>query len=382
MKILVVTHYFGPHRGGIENVASNQAAVLAALGHEVTIVTSAIPIRDFVPAPQYRIIRVRALNILEEKLGVPYPIFSPLLFNVIRREVRAADVVHGHGHVYMTSVLAALLAHRYGKPFILTQHNTFVRYRSRVLRLMQRFADAFLGKYTIKRASKVVAVSKATQDYITSVRSTDAVVHYNGVDLERFRPNSDTEIRRRLSIPVDKTVCLCVRRITFKNGIGTLLDVAEMLRDAEDIVFVVCGTGADLDAARSRMSASGLTNVIFSGPVADADLPSYYSASDVFILPSTSGEGFPLVVLEALASGLPIVATRSGGHVEVLEAQGCGHLVEPDSPLEIAELLRSLVGGSELLGRAAGRSRQVAEASFSWSKNVQDLLGVFSEVQA
>ena len=320
MHVLIITHYFPPHHGGIENVAATQARLLAGLGHEVTVVTSKIPSSEKIHDDTFSVIRVPAYNILEQRLGIPYPLFHPRILTILGREIRRANVINGHGHVYMPVVLGALLARLLHKPFVLTQHNTFIQYKSAMLRGVQHVADVTLGRSTIACASAVVAVSKATRDYLRTITAISGTVIYNGVDTARFSPCEDRDqVRRDLSIPLGKTVCVCVRRITFKNGIDTLLEVAELLRNRRDIVFLIGGDGPDLPLARKIVEDRRLENVTLLGPVSAAELPDYYAASDMFMLPSKAGEGLPLVVLEALASGLPVIATRSGGHVEIIE---------------------------------------------------------------
>src|SRR6266699_1149622 len=102
MKILIVTHDFEPHIGGIEIVASNQAKELVKQGHEVTIVTSKLKREKAVEQVEgNRIVRVPAWNLLEEKFNVPYPIFSLRLVSTMIREIKRADIIHAHGILYL-----------------------------------------------------------------------------------------------------------------------------------------------------------------------------------------------------------------------------------------------------------------------------------------
>ena len=374
MKVLIITHYFPPHPGGIENVAYNQAKILSELGHDVTVITSAVP--SILPSDNenFSIIRVPVFNILEDKLGIPYPIFSPRIFKIISKEVKKADVVNGHGHVYMPIVISAQFAKHYHKPFILTQHNTFVEYKSAILRGIQHLADVTMGSATINCATDILAVSTATQEYVNTIQTALTRVNYNGIDIKRFHPSKNQdELRLRLSIPVNKTIFFCVRRITFKNGIDTLLEVANLLRNRDDIHFVIGGKGPDYSAVQEIIKKQKLSNVSLLGFVSDKDLPDYYAASDVFILPSKKGEGFPLVVLEALASGIPVIATRSGGHVEIIETGKHGYIVEPNESDKIAEYVVSLSDKPSLLEYMKQCSHELAVESLSWERNVEYL---------
>jgi glycosyltransferase involved in cell wall biosynthesis len=352
--------------------------MLAELGHDVTVVTSAIPSRVGICNEKFSIIRVPAFNILEAKLGVPYPIFGPRIFNILDREIKKAEIVNGHGYVYVPVVIGAQLARHYKKPFVLTQHNTFIEYKSSILRGMQHIAGFTIGKATINCAVDIVCVSGATQDYVNSIKPVASRVHYNGIDINRFKPSADiAALRRRLSIPVNKTICFCIRRITFKNGIDTLLEVADLLRSRKDVLFIIGGKGPDFPAAQEIVKQKKLTNVRLLGMVSDKELPNYYAASDIFILPSKKGEGFPLVVLEALASGIPVIATRSGGHTEIIETGKHGYIVEPEESDKIAEHIVCLTDQPTLLEQMKKYSRRLAVESLSWEKNVEFLLRVF-----
>lgn len=382
MKILVTVHYFVPHHGGIENVAFNQAKILSANGHDVTVVTSDVP-KDFTHQGAYKVIRIPAWNILENRLGIPFPIFSPKLYRVLKNEVSKADIIQAHGHVYLPSVVAARFAASYKKPFILTQHNTFIEYKSSVLRFMQHIADRSLGKYTIARANTVIAVSQASGEYISKILPVESLIQYNGVDTTRFKPSAHrSALRRKLGLPIDKKICFSVRRITFKNGIDTMIECAKILKDESDIVFVIGGKGPDLDFAKKMVNDAQLDNVLLLGAIDNEDLPHYYACSDIFVLPSKNGEGFPLVVLEALASGVPVLATRSGGHVEILESSNHGFVVEPNNPQQMANILKEVIEKPKRLAAMKRTSRKFAEQSLSWEKNVGDLQNLFDKAIA
>jgi len=364
-------------------VAYNQAKYLSENGHSVTVITSSIPKTGQKVFEDFNVIRIPVWNIFEDKLGVPYPLFSSRLRRTLRKEIKSADIVHAHGHVYMPSVIAARVAAKHKKPFILTQHNTFIEYKSPALRNMQKLADRLLGKPTLARSAAVITVSEATKDYMNDILPVKTHVHYNGVDVKRFKPVKDqSAVRKALKLPQDKIICFTVRRITFKNGVDTMIEAAKLLKKRPDILFVIGGKGPDLELARGLIKKAKLKNVLLLGMVEDKDLPSYYAASDIFILPSKKGEGFPLVILEALASGLPVIATRSGGHVEIIESSNYGFIVEPNEPAELARYIEVLSNKQTQLATMKHGSRQFAEQNLSWEENVTSLLKVFKEAGA
>ena len=113
------------------------------------------------------------------------------------------------------------------------------------------------------------------------------------------------------------------------------------------------------------------------GFVSDAELPSFYNAADLFVLPSKSGEGLPLVSLEAMACGLPVIATDVGGVREILP-EGYGKFVPPDSPDAMAEAVQEF---SRLdLPPIKQKLRAMVEEKFSWEKNVEQLTQIYEQL--
>ncbi len=156
MKILIITHYFKPHIGGIEIVAYNQAKELVKKGHEVTIVTSQLNREKAVEQKEgIRIVRVPAWNWFEKKFDVPYPLFSPRLASTINREIKRNEIIHAHGALYLGSFISSLFARIYKKPFLVTEHVGLVMYKSSIINFVEKIAFSTIGKITLDRCQKV-----------------------------------------------------------------------------------------------------------------------------------------------------------------------------------------------------------------------------------
>lgn len=382
MKILIITHYFLPHTGGIENVAYNQAKGLIKKGHKVTVLSSLVgTTKSSENIEGIKVKRIKVINFLEKRIGLPYPIFHLSSFREIRNEILKNDVIQIHGHVFMTSVIGAYFAKRYNKPTVVTQHNTFVYYENFIIRTVETIADKTLGKYTFSKGKKIIAVSHKTQKYVESITgvSKKIVVEYNGINVERFGKKIDKKaFKKKLGVG-DKFVCFTVRRITYKNGIDTILEVAEKLKN-EKIIFLIGGKGPEFAKVQEIIKENNLKNVKLLGFISDADLPKYYSISDLFILPSKQGEGFPLVVLEAFASGVPVIATKSGGHEEVIKNGINGYLVNVDKPAEILKRIDYLFENFSLLRKMSKECYELARKNFSWNTNINSLDLIYKEV--
>jgi glycosyltransferase involved in cell wall biosynthesis len=303
-------------------------------------------------------------------------------FEVFLKAVKSSKIVHAHGHPYLTSLIAAKLAKRYSKPFVLTQHNTFINYDN-IFDKIERLNDLAVGKETLKEADKIITVSRATKDYVLSLgaRPQKIQVMYNGVDLQHFKPlpGKREEMRRKLGIRPNAIVAITVRRLVYKNGVDTLIEGASIaIKKNQNITFLVVGKGPDQVSVQMRAQELGIeNNFILTGFVKDEDLPLYYNAADFFVLPSKSGEGLPLVALEAMACGLPVIATDVGGIGEIL-IEKWGKLVPPNDSSMLAKAVLEFATDDFSSRRIELRAEM--EKKFSWDKNVERLVEIYEEL--
>lgn len=316
------------------------------------------------------------------RLGIPYSIPTIPSLPTFTKAIKHAQIVHAHGHPYLTSLLAGKLAKFYGKPFVLTQHNTFIDYNN-FFNQVELVNDLAVGKQNLNTADKIITISNATKNYVLRLGANPNKIRviYNGVDLVRFRPQPEqkTALRQKLGLPKDAVIVLTVRRLVYKNGVDTLLDCASIaVRANPKIVFLVAGKGPDLESVRQQAKQRGIAaNFRLAGFVSDGDLAGYYNLADLFVLPSKSGEGLPLVALEAMACGLPVIATNVGGIGEVPVAE-FGKLVPPNQPEHLAEAV--LEFAKVEFGSQTFELRARVEERFSWEANVKQLLEIYEEL--
>jgi glycosyltransferase involved in cell wall biosynthesis len=240
-----------------------------------------------------------------------------------------------------------------------------------------------VGKETLREADKIITVSNATKEYVLTLgaKPEKIKVVYNGVDLERFRPMDAkrVEMRKKLGISQNSTVFLTVRRLVYKNGIDTLIECANIaVKKNPKITFLVVGKGPDQSNVQMRAEQLGIENNFkLTGFVKDQELPFYYNAADFFVLPSKSGEGLPLVALEAMACGLPVIATNVGGISEIL-MENYGKLVAPNQPELLAKAVLEFSGLN--FSSRKKELRAIMEEKFSWDKNVDRLVEIYEEL--
>ena len=381
-KLCVVTHTFLPHVGGIERVVYEQCKRLRQKQFEPMVLTHRNHTeKNYV----FDGIKVRCYDSVNIgfRLGIPYAIPQITSLKTFLESVKSSDLIHVHGHPYLSSLLAAKIAKRYSKPLVLTQHNTFIAYKGIFWDHVEWINDYAIGRQVLKEADKIVVVSNATKNYVLSLGAAPEKVEvvHNGVDLNRFRPLTGIkdEMRKKLGISKDSRVVLTVRRLVYKNGIDTLIESAKTaIKKNPRLVFIVVGKGPDFTQVKGKIEQLGIQeNFKLAGFVSDEDLPVYYNTADFFVLPSKSGEGLPLVALEAMSCGVPVIATDVGGTSEVMTEE-YGKLVPPNAPEALAEAILDF--SQRDLSVLKKDLRKIVEQKYSWDKNVEKLVKIYEEL--
>ncbi|HUR76331.1 MAG TPA: glycosyltransferase family 4 protein [Acidimicrobiales bacterium] len=275
-----------PRAGGLEGVVDALARAYTDSGDDVVVVGY----DDDAGPAAYRREPLRGWNGLERH-GVPVPVLTLRSFARLRRTVRSADAVHVHGLAFLSS-FAALLACRRGQRVVVTEHVGAIPFASGLAVAVQRVALSAGRRLAQRRNAAVTALNDRV---VTQVAASAKIP--NGVDLEFFSPVAPrlrAELRARRGW--DSPTVLVVGRNAPKKRLDLILGAAHELRSVR---FVVCG----LETEKLGWSEP---NVDVLGSVDHAMLADHYRAADLLVLPS-EGEGQPLCVLEALASGLPVV---------------------------------------------------------------------------
>jgi len=379
IPLCIVTNVFLPSVGGIQIVTYEQSKRLLQKNFNPKIVTNRIQTpKKYV----YDKINVECYESMNTgfRVGIPYTIPTIPSFPVFTKNIKNSKIIHAHGHPYLTSLIAGKLAKYYEKPFILTQHNTFIDYNN-IFNYIEKGNDLTVGKETLKQADKIITVSNATKEYVLSLGANPNKIKvlHNGVDLKRFKPlpTVKAEMRKKLGIPKDAKVVLTVRRLVYKNGVDTLIDAANLaVKKKPNLVFIIAGKGPDMTSVQNQIEQLGLEkNIKLTGFVADKDLHLYYNTADLFVLPSKSGEGLPLVALEAMACGLPVIATNVGGINEIM-IKNFGKLVPANNPEALTDAIIEFAD----INNNTEELRAIVEAQYSWDKNVDKLIEIYEEL--
>lgn len=373
LRVAHVYKDYHPVRGGIEHHVQVLAEAQAAAGHAVSVLVAN-------PAGGRTITaRENGVEVIRAGRWVTWastPLSPTLPVRLLRQ---GGDIAHLHFPHPPGEV--ALLVGRPARRSVLTVHCDIVRQR-RLARLYRPLLARVL-----RRVDRVVVTSHLVRDslpWLGPVLDRVRVVPL-GVDTDRFRPDqvaSRGRLRQFWGVPEDVPVLLFVGRLRHYKGGDVLLQALTRLAGVH---LVVVGDGPLGEPWRRLADELGVAGqVTFAGSVPDADLPDWYGAADLFVLPSTSSaEAFGTVLLEAMASGLAVVSTEVGTATSWVNVDGLtGRVVPPADPAPLAAAVRQLLadpGRCRGMG-LAGRAR--VETEFSRAAMVAGVQSVYEDALA
>jgi len=186
-----------------------------------------------------------------------------------------------------------------------------------------------------------------------------------------------------MGLPEDKLILFTVRNLVPRMGLENLISAFGIVQDGRiDLLLVIGGEGPLEPALKEQTKRCGVEDCVrFAGYIPDQDLPAYYQMADLFILPTTALEGFGLVTVEALASGLPVLGTPVGGTREILAKLGADYLFEDSTPQSIAtgilKALNDWATNKAAYESIAQTCREAAEQHYSWDNHVSKLEDLF-----
>ncbi|MEM0241194.1 MAG: glycosyltransferase family 4 protein [Candidatus Nezhaarchaeales archaeon] len=317
-------------------------------------------------------------------------VLKEVVFGIYASKVlREFDIIHAN-----TAWVGYTLIHMIRKlnaRFVYTCHNPLwpeenVHFGERLVRLIE--------SYAMKKANAVIALNETMRRALVEkggVNQDKIFVVPNGVDVEFFKPGLRcNEVNAKYGLE-GKRVVLFVGRVTREKGVHVLLEAVRILRDKHglrDIKAVVVGPlsgsfGDDTltDYARVLREYVIKNNIdaVFTGSLDIEELRYFYSCSHVLVLPSYF-EAFPMVLIEAMASGLPVIGSKTGGIVDIVENGVNGYLFEKGSANELAEKLHLVLSDESLRRKLSINSRAIAESKYSWNTIASRLLKIYSSL--
>jgi spore coat protein SA len=312
------------------------------------------------------------------------PLYDRRVAELVRR--LAPDLLHVHNR----PLLALNLKRRFPRlPVLLHMHNIYS-----ILGKRERPAP-----YTPMPVEAFLTCSNFVMEQERERLGTGAGAHivmYNGVDTGAFRPKWERPdearaVREHYGLG-EEPVVLYAGKIRESKGVGLLLAAMHRVWEKFPRAVLVLVGGTEFGRGRTKREtpffkqfreqvARATGRVILTGFVPHEDMPKTYLVGDVFAAPSQKPEGMPMVLLEASACGLPLIATRLGGIPEVLQDGKNGLLVDsPNDPVELAEKIMTLLKDSALAQRLGRQGRDRILERFSWQRIAQEQEAVYDRI--
>jgi phosphatidyl-myo-inositol alpha-mannosyltransferase len=362
MRIVLACPYAWDAPGGVQLQVRGLAAQLREHGHQTLVI-----------APSSREWPEPGVTIVGKPVRVPFngsvaPICpDPRSRPRIRAALRefAPDVVHVHEpFVPSTSLYAALSS---PAPVVATFHSYMER------SLLLTAASPLLIRLWHRLAGRI-AVSRAAAGFVQRTFPGPLRIVPNGVDIDRFR------LAKPAEVPPGRNM-LFVSRLEPRKGFRIAAEaLGRVLRHVPDARLLVVGDGPER-GVYGEMPSSIRERIVMLGAVSNAELPPYHAAAELFVAPATGRESFGIILVEALAAGLPVAGSDIPGYREVVRNGVEGLLSRPGDPAGLADGIVSLLGDPNLYARLRDATTHRADR-FRWERVAEEVEEVYREAVA
>ncbi len=365
MRIAIFSDTFPPQANGVANVVYQSAKSLADLGHQVAVFTVS---KNFfakqlgTDTKNLTIISlpsVPALAYANERFHIP------LSATFHRLKKFNPDIIHTHtpfGAGWMAVRGAKIL-----KTPLVGTHHTFYDHYLKHVKMDYKWAKKASWRYTVgfyNHCHLVLSPTQALAETLLSkgLKKPVAIIQ-NSIDTNLFRPVSDTAIKDQLKsqFGIKGRSIVYMGRVSYEKNIDQVLKAfALMVKEIADFKLMIVGDGPERKNLEKLAENLGIkNNVIFTGFLYKEDLVRALQANDIFITASKS-ENMPLSVLEAMATGLPVITVKEKGLGEIVKENVNGFFAETDNPKDVAEKTLKLLTDSRLIEKFSIASRNLA----------------------
>lgn len=376
MNLLVFSPYYPPHTGGLESHSEEFARTLATQGVSLIIFTPLLPEGsplDESPQPGVRIIRYPAFEIIA---NFPAPKFwQPVFWRQLSSlSAENFDFVISRTRFFLSSLLALTFAKYRKLPLVHIEHGSdFVQLSSRLKTFVAKIYDLIIGKLIFRSSTITISISEAVKRFVARFDDRPSPVIYRGIDFAALdTAPADEALRQKYA---GKIILSTVARLYHWKGIATSIEAIRQLPDdlRAKIVFLIVGDGEDFD--RLQTLSAGLP-IIMLGRRKNEEAIGILKSTDIYLHSSFPGGGLSTSLLEALACGAAVIATRNEGAEEVVEHDRNGMLVETPNPELFRTAIETLANDPTRRNRYGQSARQSVRERFTWKKTAEQYLKI------
>jgi len=364
LKVAHVTPYFPPNVGGIETYVYELTKRLSRYC-DVEVFTCGRGFTEKVVGVTVH--RLRAIDIRDMPfhLKIPYPIPPTLLFHVAMSD---ADIIHVHGHAFVTTFEGALAARITKKPLVMTIHDVGLAYMDYAfVRGLRRIVDSIPVQMAINWSEIVIAQNRVTYDYILKFKPKRIILIPQGVNAEKFKPK---RIKGRY------ITFIAARLVKLKGDEVFVRAVPLVLKEIKNARFRVIGGGYRKEYLVELAKKAGVLDKIdFIGPIPYDEVPKYLAEANVIACP---GAPAGLILLEAAAMRKPIITVPHKWSIESLNKTA--FYVPPDNPRRLAEKIIYVLKNPDVSEKMAEAAYRKVISERSWEIVASKHLKVYYEL--
>lgn len=392
MKILLVNTGYLPAppisagpliSGSIELHSYHLANELARLGNDVHYVTSVSKNASFLNGVTLHKFPGSPLSFKSSypEITVNLAIGGSLAFGKALEAIRQNnyDIIHGQGSISS----APLLFLKKKSKYVYTVHNRTPWMITSDFSFAQAFRKVTFGLFdlrVIKNSDRVITVSENLKKEVVNRFGIDPMkvkAIPNGVDSRLFKPSIPNSASIRSKYKINHDYALFVGRLVEEKAVHTIIKAI----GGTNLHAVIVGDGSLLPFLKNLSARLGVDQQIhFTGPVPRNELPKFYAQATLFVIPSSAEVGSPLAGLEAMASGLPIIATYTSGISGIVNHEYNGFITETRDTEKLRERLIQLFEDASLREIMGKRSRRIVETQYSWEQIARQTLHLYEEI--
>jgi glycosyltransferase involved in cell wall biosynthesis len=355
--------------GGVETSAYHLALKMAQKGDDVEVFTTSIDDNDS---------QEKEGNLTVNRYGTSFKVASAnVSFKLLQEPLKHdLDLVHTHSPIPYSDLSAYRYSRKNDSPMVLSYHfdgqetgGSFVRNTGVFL------YNRLLLKRVLAQANAIIVGTRAYSDsskFLGPYKDKVKIIPY-GIDLEDFKGFTKKMAREKLGLPLEKKIILFFGSLVPYKGPEILLKAFEKVKEkVPEAQLVYAGRGSMENLLKNQAKKLNLTKEVhFAGFVPEELKPLYYHSADIFSLPSINlAESFGIVNLEAMACGLPIVASRLGGIPEIVQDKISGLLAEPYDVEYLSNCIIQLLLDDDLSKNMGAEGKRLAQ-SYSWDRIVK-----------
>ena len=375
-KIGIVSDWFYPKIGGIQSHVDGLCRYLLKQKYYPVVIAqkNKKQCNNNFPYPVRRV----------DGFVLPFFDFAPVgTYGYLQRIITDDffDLIHSHHAFTPMSLYSIDIAYRRGIPSVLTAHSLGFWWRSKYV--WKLFSEFLMGvRHYYKKVNRIIAVSNAVRDFMSYFADPRKIIVIpNAIHTAEYRLGKDIQVlREELNIAPDEKVVLFLGRLVFRKGVHILIDAFKKLKANSLTRLYIIGTGSMESTLRGMVSAFNLTNrVVFVGNITHNLKIKYLNAADFVVVPSIYGEAFGIVVIEALAAGKPVIATRIGGMKDILHPEKDGLFVPAADSNALKNAIETLLEDETLLAQMSKNALETAKR-YDWNVVGKEILSLYKSL--